>query len=236
MYMSIRLYTLLSSRATLTFMSGSTPTPDSNVTAGVNGRRRLMDAALRLSAKKRSLHALGVRELGREAGLNANTFYRHFSDFDALGLAIMEEMSSDLRSTLREIRRSPLQPQAIARRTVEYVFDFAQSHPDAFLLGVRELHGASPTLRQALRKLIAELADEMAEDINLSKLAPGLDLTQLRRIGPMIVQQIFYMSLDALDLPQQRAELIDQATAFIDMLLIGAIARQTGPGGVVAQE
>ena len=212
-------------------MSAPSPKSEPNPATGVNGRRRLMDAALRLAARKRSLHALGVRELGREAGLNANTFYRHFSDFDDLGLAIMEEMSRDLSNTLREIRRSPLQPQAIARRTVEYVFDFAQSHPDAFLLGVRELHGASPRLRQALRNLINHLAEEMAEDIDLSKLAPGLDLSQLRRIGPLIVRQIFYMSLDALDQPQQRDELIDQATAFIDMLLSGALLKGNARSG-----
>ena len=46
------------------------------------GRERLIGAALKLAAEKRSLLALGVRELGRMAGLNPNTFYRHFKTLD----------------------------------------------------------------------------------------------------------------------------------------------------------
>ena len=52
------------------------------------GKRQLMAAALRLSSTSRSLSNLGLRELAREAGLNPNTFYRHFRDVDDLGMEI----------------------------------------------------------------------------------------------------------------------------------------------------
>ena len=51
----------------------------------------------------RSLNALSLRELAREAGLNPNTFYRHFKDFDELGMAIIEEMSREIRQPLRAL-------------------------------------------------------------------------------------------------------------------------------------
>ena len=58
------------------------------------GKRLLMEAALKLNASTRSLNALSLRELAREAGLNPNTFYRHFKDFEELGMAIIGEMTN----------------------------------------------------------------------------------------------------------------------------------------------
>jgi len=51
-------------------------------TSEAPGKRLLMEAALRLTSTSRSLSSLGLRELAREAGLNPNTFYRHFRDVD----------------------------------------------------------------------------------------------------------------------------------------------------------
>ena len=111
-------------------------------TAG-GGRQRLFKAALRLAAKSRSIHAIGVRELGRQAGLNPNTFYRHFPDIEALTLALIAEIGSDLRRTLRELRRQAAPRQELATRTVQQVFDFALNQPEAISVAVRELHGPS---------------------------------------------------------------------------------------------
>ena len=46
------------------------------------GKLKLIQAALRLITETRSLTSLGLRELAREAGLNPNTFYRHFKSLD----------------------------------------------------------------------------------------------------------------------------------------------------------
>ena len=51
-----------------------------NVLSG--GKLKLIQAALRLITQSRSLTSLGLRELAREAGLNPNTFYRHFKNPD----------------------------------------------------------------------------------------------------------------------------------------------------------
>ena len=48
------------------------------------GKRKLIEAALRLTAGGRSFASLGLRELAREAELNPNTFYRHFDTLDRL--------------------------------------------------------------------------------------------------------------------------------------------------------
>lgn len=87
-----------------------------------DGKRRLIDAALRLAAARRSFAALGLRELAREAGLNPNTFYRHFRDMEDLAITALAEVSDELRPMLRAVRwprRATIRrrwPRARARR------------------------------------------------------------------------------------------------------------------------
>ena len=76
-------------------------------TSEAPGKRLLMEAALRLTSTSRSLSSLGLRELAREAGLNPNTFYRHFRDVDDLGLAVIRDISTQLREPLRACAGRP---------------------------------------------------------------------------------------------------------------------------------
>ena len=74
---------------------------DKPVERATSGRQKLMEAALELAATTRSLASLGLREVARHAGLNPNTFYRHFKDFDDLGVAMLDELGTELRAGLR---------------------------------------------------------------------------------------------------------------------------------------
>ena len=44
-------------------------------------RRMIIDAAFRLLGQERSYSSLSLREVAREAGIAANSFYRHFETF-----------------------------------------------------------------------------------------------------------------------------------------------------------
>lgn len=191
------------------------------------GRERLIAAALKLAAGKRSLLALGVRELGRLAGLNPNTFYRHFKSLDELSVTIIDEFAQDLAPALRAIRLEGGKPETISRRTVEYVFDYARQHPEAFIVGVRELHGSSPRLQQALRLRIRLVAAEMAEDVLNSNNVPGITADMLDELAEPIVEQVFHRTLDYLEEPKRRAELVRRTAHFIDALMIGAVTLKT---------
>ncbi|MGS8176830.1 TetR family transcriptional regulator [Pseudomonas aeruginosa] len=72
--------------------------------ADAPGKRALLEAALRLGSSSRSLGAIGLRELAREAGLNPNTFYRHFRDIDDLGLTMIRDISTQLAPERRRRR------------------------------------------------------------------------------------------------------------------------------------
>lgn len=194
-----------------------------------DGKRKLVRAALRLSARKRSFGSLGLRELGREAGLNPNTFYRHFRSLDDLGLTIIKEINDDLRQGLRQIRRSAGDRTVASTRTVQYFFDFVRQNSDAFLIFGRELHGSSPTMRRELRRVMDATAADMAEDIRVAGLAPGVDDATVAEVAGMIASQMSGFALDYLERPKERRALIERAVRFILLLTAGAEALSAAP-------
>lgn len=196
--------------------------------AGPTGRQKLIKAALCLAAKTRSLHTIGVRELGREAGLNPNTFYRHFKDLDDLSMALIDELGRELRVPLQTLRRSIISREENAVRTVELVFDFAKRQPEVFIVGVRELYGASLPVREALRKVIREVAGDLAEDMRVMQITPGLDDKMARELAEVVVVQTFHSTLDYLEHQDQREEILRRVVQFINALFVGAMAIQAG--------
>lgn len=204
-----------------------------------SGRQKLMEAALQLAASTRSLASLGLREVARQAGLNPNTFYRHFRSFDDLGLAVIEELTGELRRGLRERRRRPVavvlpqstdpaemlrQAEPIVRESVALVLDFVTDHEAAYVVGIRELHGTSPVLRAALRRVFDELATDMAEDVLEMMPLPQIDPQAMREIAAVVIRQMAFFSMDYLEQPAQRGAIRGQAERFILMLLWGALA------------
>lgn len=212
------------------------------------GKRQLMAAALRLSSTSRSLSSIGLRELAREAGLNPNTFYRHFRDLDDLGMALIQDISSQLRQPLRELRREAAaravqgeQPEApllfgidmqrgrrVTHETVQLFFDFVDQHPAVFIIGVRELHGPSPLLRQALIEVMEAFAEDMAADIFEFQLLPAnLGDAQVRQISHMVSHNLFQQVLDYLGQPQRQAAIRALAEEQIILLFTGAAVLQS---------
>ena len=201
----------------------------------LGGRSKLLAAALHVAATTRSWASMGLREVARHAGVNPNTFYRHFKDFDELGLALIQQISSELRSGLRARRRnltggrlaSPIsteRAQEIVHESVVLALDFATEYGAAYVVAIRELHGGSPVLRKALRQVMDDLAVEMAEDI-LHLLPAGLlDEATVQDLSHMVIRQMSFLSLEYVEHPQRRDELRHQAERFILMLFMGAIA------------
>lgn len=211
------------------------------------GKRLLMEAALRLTSQSRSLSSLGLRELAREAGLNPNTFYRHFKDVDDLGLAMIRNISTQLRQPLRDLRREAAaravqgehrampklmgidlgRGKRVCHETVNLFFNFVADNAEAFIIGVRELHGASPAMREALREVMDAFADDMAEDIVEFKLLPELvPDAVVRRVSSLISRNLFQMSLDFIGEPERRADIRLEAEEQVLFLFTGASVLQ----------
>lgn len=216
------------------------------VRSGVaQGKRLLMDAALRLMAHSRSLSSLGLRELAREAGLNPNTFYRHFQSVDELGMALIRHIADQLRQPLRDLRQEAAQRAAegggggprllgvelgrgrlVCHETVALFFRFVEENPEAFIVGMRELHGASPLLRAELREVMDGFAQDMAEDIQNLQLV-ALDGEGIKRLSSLISRHLFQMSLDYLEQVDQRSRICAEAEEMIVTLFAGASVLQS---------
>ena len=212
--------------------------------AARNGKLRLIDAALKLAAHTRSLEAVKLREIAREAGLNPNTFYRHFSCLDDLGLAIIDRLVTELRGPLREqriraaqavieqfggqvfsanSRRWAVQGQEINRRTVSLFFRFVEENRYGFIVGLRELHGASPRLRTALRQAMEEFARDMAEDLDRYQMLQVSDPERGLSACRLIVRQMFTLSMDYLEQPDDAGKIAvcREAEEMIMAIIIG---------------
>ena len=61
-----------------------------------------MDSALDLLSPERVFSSLSLREVTRGAGIAPTSFYRHFDDMNALGLALVAEAGLALRQLLRK--------------------------------------------------------------------------------------------------------------------------------------
>lgn len=210
------------------------------------GKSLLITAALKLAVKTRSIGALGVREIGREAGLNPNTFYRHFSSLEGLGLAVIDEVVASWRQPLRDIRRKAAEAAAaqipppavsneywavclrraklVAALTIDGYFDFVTENPEAFLIGVGEMSGSSPRLRQRLQEAVEELVDDLAADIRIYQLLPMLSDAALKDMSTVIIRQIITLSTEYIDLPERREEMRKMAYDLMINLAAGAIA------------
>lgn len=209
--------------------------------ASTGGRDKLMRAAMKLASSTHSLASLGLREVARLAGLNPNTFYRHFKNFDELGLAMVMQLGDELRAGLRERRVLPAtsaalipgkttpaatmrRAQEIVRESVALVLDFATEHPEAYIIGIRELHGASPAMRKALRGLLDDIAADMAQDVLKLLPQPLLDAVTVREISTLVIRQMTFFSLDYIEQPEQREQIRGQAERYILLLFWGALA------------
>jgi len=186
------------------------------------GKRRLIEAALTLAARDGVLlSSLGLRELAREAGLNHNTFYRHFDSIAELGAAAVEQVAAQIMAGMLEVRRSAARHVDATRGAAEYFLDYVRRHPAPFVVGLRELHNKSSPMRDTLRAVIAGIADESVEQIEALGLAPGLDRAALGKATTAITYAMFYRSLDVLERPSQRRQICDELVEFIRAQFLG---------------
>jgi TetR/AcrR family transcriptional regulator, fatty acid biosynthesis regulator len=204
-------------------------TAEHGATAGQElpaGKRKLIEAALRLTADGRSFASLGLRELAREASLNPNTFYRHFDALDELAREALESVSRRLRPMLRRERwlAAHDEPQSVPRRACAAFFAFALENRAAFQSALVEYHGTSPALRQAVRANLHEVAAEMADDVVQLALVPTLARDIVDEVCTQIVLQLFHLSAEYIDADAARREaLVAYAERFIVRLFSGAV-------------
>ncbi len=187
-----------------------------------------MKAALRLSAQRRSISDLGIRELAREAGLHHTAIYRHFQSIETVAVALVERLSTQLRADLRKTRREAAQGgQDLVRASTERYFEYVKAHPQGVIFCAREMHGALPVLREALHQMLDDFASDTAFD--LATLSTHLQLPDeetLLVLTRLIAEQTLFAALDYLEQVERRPEIVERSTLSSKWLIAGAVASQ----------
>lgn len=104
-------------------------------------RRSLMDAALRQLSADRGFGSLSLREVAREAGIAPTSFYRHFSDLDELGLALVDEGGVALRQLMRQARKRIARDGGVISTSVDTFMEYLSNNANLFRLMLREKNG-----------------------------------------------------------------------------------------------
>lgn len=203
-----------------------TTAPDTRPPRMPQGKRLLMEAAARLAARHGSAESVSLRELAREAGLNHNTFYRHFDSLEDLLGAIVDSFGQQLRSGLARARREAPTLLDITPTVVGWTLDFALAHRDVFTVALRERFGPPGPLRDAVRAMLAQLQDDMLLELQARQALPALPEATLRPLLAIIIDQIFIMCHAHIEAPEHRAQRLDEARAMFETLMLGAVVRQ----------
>ena len=190
----------------------------------LTGKQRLIDAAMRLHAEKRSFASLGIREIAREANLNPNTFYRHFESIDDLAVAAVNQCGDRLRPMLHQIRRlaSRVDPVSVAVLEVSAFYSFALANAEAFRIGVSEYYSGSPRVREAIDTLLHDVATEMFDDITELQIFPLIAPAYLRIASTQIVVHLFHLSQEYIEKPDRREAIVEASECTIVWMFAGA--------------
>jgi AcrR family transcriptional regulator len=163
-------------------------------------RAQLMEAALGLLRAK-SFTSLSLREVTRAAGVVPTAFYRHFDSMDELGLALVEDSFRTLREMIRSARADAASFEHVIRDSVEIVVRQVRSNPDQFRFVVRERHGGSPVLRDAIRAEIRLFGSELATDLSRFPHLSGWNTEDLQMMAGLIVNAMVSTAEAIVDAP-----------------------------------
>lgn len=185
-------------------------------------RRRLIDAALQLSATH-GFSALSLREIARESDITPAGFYRHFRDLDELGLVLVDEIALTLRQLIRESRARFKGQRGHTRASVEAFMDYAHQKPHLFRLLLGERLGGSKAFREALRKEVDGFVAELSDELEAQARAAGRPTENIPLAAEAIVAIVFSVGAEVLDLPRHRhAGLADRIIKEVHLVLRGA--------------
>ncbi|MDT0584231.1 MULTISPECIES: HTH-type transcriptional repressor FabR [Alteromonadaceae] len=159
-------------------------------------RQRIVDAAFSLLDEDKSLSAMSLREVARQAGIAPTSFYRHFSDINELGLTLVDEAGLALRQLMRQARQRIEAGGGVIDISVDTFMEFISANKNVFRLLLREHTGTSAAFRAAVAREIQHFIEELGDYVVLQLKLP-------RNIATMqaeaMVKLVFSAGAEALD-------------------------------------
>lgn len=159
-------------------------------------RRAIIDAAFQLLSQERSYSSLSLREVAREAGLAATSFYRHFEDMEELGLTLVDEGGVALRQLMRKARQRIKDRGEVIDTSVETFMEFIHNSPHVFRLLLRERSGTTLAFRKAVSRELQYFVVELADYIQHTQ-SYSADAAKMQADAMVIL--VFNAGAEALD-------------------------------------
>ena len=194
-------------------------------------RRALMDAALAQLSADRGFGSLSLREVAREAGIAPTSFYRHFSELDELGLALVDEGGVALRQLMRQARKRIARNGSAISTSVDTFMEYLGNNANLFRLMLRERTGVSKSFRTAIQAEIDHFVTELADDLRRIAEEEGRPIHDGRLVAEAMVTLVFNQGAEALDAtPKEREALKTKLKTELRMILLGSqcLAKQLG--------
>ncbi|QXH47246.1 TetR family transcriptional regulator [Pseudomonas xanthosomatis] len=154
-------------------------------------RQALLDAACLLMESGRGFGSISLREVAKAAGIVPTGFYRHFPDMDALGLALVHEVDTTFRQTIRLVRQNEFELGGITDASVRIFLDVVTAHRAQFLFLAREQYGGSQAVRQAIARLRHDISNDLATDLARMPRWQHLDAAALAVMADLVVKTVF---------------------------------------------
>ncbi|MBV6286372.1 TetR family transcriptional regulator [Pseudomonas aegrilactucae] len=164
-------------------------------------RQALLDAARHLMESGRGFGSISLREVARSAGIVPTGFYRHFTDLDQLGLALVNEVDDTFRQTIRLVRHNEFELGGITDASVRIFLDVVAANRAQFLFLAREQYGGSQPVRQAIASLREAISSDLAADLGRMPRWQHLDEAALEVMADLVVKTVFATLPELIDAP-----------------------------------
>lgn len=168
-------------------------------------RQNIINAAFALLDENKSLSAISLREVAREAGIAPTSFYRHFKDIDELGLTLVDEAGLALRQLMRQARRRIATGGGVISTSVDTFMEFISANKNVFRVLLREHTGTSAAYRLAVFREIQHFIDELTDYI-VEQQSVQRQIAHLQ--AEAMVKLVFSAGADALEADKETRKVI----------------------------
>jgi AcrR family transcriptional regulator len=184
-------------------------------------RLALLQAAVRLSAAH-GFGSLSLREVSREADIAPTSFYRHFTDMEELGLAMIDELAGPMfRAVAAQLALAVGPDHEPSLASGQALFAALREDSDLFRFVIAERAGGSERFRAAILLETERFIDDLAGILRSS--CRLTDPSLLRNAAEAVVATALEASFRSLDVqPLARAELLARTVEQVRMITLGA--------------
>lgn len=174
-------------------------------------REAILDAALALT-QEQGFAQISLRQVAREAGIVPTAFYRHFESMEELGLALVAQSFSTLRSIVRDAQRDSLQFTNIIDSSVEILMRVVTGNKAHFAFIARERFGGPVVVREAIKRELDLFVNELA--ILIARL-PNVETwssEDVQMVARLFVRNMVSTAEEVIEAPEGRPDLEQEIT------------------------